>query len=215
MQQCCRGDGMLALRSAFGLARRASGQLPRALGSIRALRSLSGAVQLPGQREALPTQHRSLSTTRALPRAAAVEAPTSSSGPASAGGPRAAPNAPTFQEAISRLQEYWAGVGCALWLPHNTEVRAVVCQISTHWAGRHWRGLHAGRSACPAASWAAWRHQRWRPSRRATPLARMRPPYAAFAVAASLWNPAPRGCLRNSATAAAVHSLPRRWVLAP
>lgn len=32
--------------------------------------------------------------------------------------------APTFQEAISRLQQYWASVGCAMWLPHNTEVGA-------------------------------------------------------------------------------------------
>lgn len=32
------------------------------------------------------------------------------------------PGAPTFQEAISRLQDYWASVGCAVWLPHNTEV---------------------------------------------------------------------------------------------
>jgi len=31
---------------------------------------------------------------------------------------------PTFQEAISRLQHYWASVGCALWLPHNSEVGA-------------------------------------------------------------------------------------------
>lgn len=30
----------------------------------------------------------------------------------------------TFQDAISRLQEYWSSVGCALWLPHNTEVGA-------------------------------------------------------------------------------------------
>ncbi|EFJ48902.1 hypothetical protein VOLCADRAFT_59982 [Volvox carteri f. nagariensis] len=33
-------------------------------------------------------------------------------------------DAPTFQEAISKLQEYWASVGCAIWLPHNTEVGA-------------------------------------------------------------------------------------------
>lgn len=30
----------------------------------------------------------------------------------------------TFQDAISKLQEYWSSVGCALWLPHNTEVGA-------------------------------------------------------------------------------------------
>lgn len=33
--------------------------------------------------------------------------------------------APTFQEAIAKLQDYWASVGCAVWLPHNTEVQRV------------------------------------------------------------------------------------------
>jgi hypothetical protein len=32
--------------------------------------------------------------------------------------------APSFQEAIKRLQDYWASVGCIVWLPHNTEVGA-------------------------------------------------------------------------------------------
>ena len=32
--------------------------------------------------------------------------------------------APTFQQAINRLQDYWASKGCAVWLPHNTEVGA-------------------------------------------------------------------------------------------
>ena len=27
----------------------------------------------------------------------------------------------TYQEAISKLQEYWSSVGCVVWLPHNTE----------------------------------------------------------------------------------------------
>ncbi|GFH25586.1 uncharacterized protein HaLaN_23572, partial [Haematococcus lacustris] len=30
----------------------------------------------------------------------------------------------TFQQAISKLQAYWAERGCMLWLPHNTEVGA-------------------------------------------------------------------------------------------
>eukprot|EP00210_Caulerpa_lentillifera_P001195 g1151.t1 len=30
----------------------------------------------------------------------------------------------TFQEAISRLQQYWSSVGCTIYLPHNTEVGA-------------------------------------------------------------------------------------------
>lgn len=33
--------------------------------------------------------------------------------------------APTFQEAIAKLQSYWSSVGCTVWLPHNTEVRLV------------------------------------------------------------------------------------------
>jgi hypothetical protein len=44
----------------------------------------------------------------------------SSNGAAGAGSSAA----PSFQEAISRLQEYWAAQGCLVWLPHNTEVGA-------------------------------------------------------------------------------------------
>ena len=36
----------------------------------------------------------------------------------------AAAQGPTFQDAILRLQEYWASNGCAIGLPHNTEVGA-------------------------------------------------------------------------------------------
>lgn len=32
-------------------------------------------------------------------------------------------DAPTFQEAVIRLQNYWAKFGCAICQPHNTEVR--------------------------------------------------------------------------------------------
>ena len=39
-------------------------------------------------------------------------------------GPRGNPEAPTFQDAILRLQNYWSSQGCAIWLPHNTEVGA-------------------------------------------------------------------------------------------
>lgn len=38
-------------------------------------------------------------------------------------GPPVNNGAPTFQDAISRLQTYWANQGCAVYLPHNTEVR--------------------------------------------------------------------------------------------
>ena len=51
-------------------------------------------------------------------------APTAVSGPAKvmehSNGTR--PGAPSFQEAMRRLQEYWVGFGCAVFLPHNTEV---------------------------------------------------------------------------------------------
>lgn len=36
----------------------------------------------------------------------------------------------TFQEAITRLQQYWASVGCALWQPHNSEVQYVASSLS-------------------------------------------------------------------------------------
>ncbi|KXZ51509.1 hypothetical protein GPECTOR_12g472 [Gonium pectorale] len=53
-------------------------------------------------------------------------APATNGSPAAPPGPRngLVPDAPTFQEAIAKLQEYWASVGCAIWLPHNTEVGA-------------------------------------------------------------------------------------------
>ena len=114
---------MQAAMRLSGLCGRAAGaQLPvqRLITGSRTLRALPAVCQLPHLGHL--SQRASLATGRALPRATAVEAPTAST-PASNGGPRAPAGVPTFQEAISRLQEYWAGVGCALWLPHNTEVR--------------------------------------------------------------------------------------------
>lgn len=111
---------MLAMRTLAMCRTAAARQLPRALTGSRALRTLCAAAPLPGRRATQPSQPRGVSSGRALPQAAAVEAPTAASPAASAKGP--ANGAPTFQEAISRLQEYWASVGCALWLPHNTEV---------------------------------------------------------------------------------------------
>lgn len=109
------------------LARRGLGQLPRSLGSSRALRTSASAAQQPRRREPLAplAPQRSLASSA---RAAAVDAPSSapSSQTAGDGGKGLAPGVPTFQEAIARLQTYWAGVGCALWLPHNTEARAAV-----------------------------------------------------------------------------------------
>ena len=40
----------------------------------------------------------------------------------------------TFQEAIARLQSYWASVGCAVWQPFNSEVGLTI--------GRSISGLH-------------------------------------------------------------------------
>ena len=34
------------------------------------------------------------------------------------------PHAPSFQDAVARLAAYWGQTGCALWLPHNSEVGA-------------------------------------------------------------------------------------------
>jgi glycyl-tRNA synthetase len=62
-------------------------------------------------------------------QAVAVQAPvpnqtTSTEGrPAAASGGRRA-SALTFQDAIAKLQDYWAKQGCIVWQPHNTEVGA-------------------------------------------------------------------------------------------
>ena len=79
---------------------------------------------------AVPAGARSLSRTGAAAPAAAAHAPAAAT-PAVAvdsGATSAAQrsglvkDAPSFQEAIAKLQEYWASIGCAIWLPHNTEV---------------------------------------------------------------------------------------------
>ena len=113
---------LVAMRTLAVCRSAAARQLPRVVTGSRALRTLCAAAPLPGRRSAQPPQPRGVSSGRALPQAAAVEAPTAAS-PAAASAKGPANGAPTFQEAISRLQEYWASVGCALWLPHNTEVR--------------------------------------------------------------------------------------------
>ncbi|EIE22621.1 hypothetical protein COCSUDRAFT_53607 [Coccomyxa subellipsoidea C-169] len=48
----------------------------------------------------------------------------SASGSSNGASPRAKAAALTFQEAVARLQEYWASVGCAVWQPFNSEVGA-------------------------------------------------------------------------------------------
>lgn len=54
--------------------------------------------------------------------------------------PRSPASAPSFQDAITKLQAYWASVGCALWLPHNTEV------IQRRWTQMHC--LHGSLLSC-------------------------------------------------------------------
>lgn len=72
-----------------------------------------------------PVHHMATSSSRGIRASAAAVEPSSapSMSSNSSSGPTN-PNAPSFQEAIARLQEYWASVGCAVWLPHNTEVGA-------------------------------------------------------------------------------------------
>lgn len=53
--------------------------------------------------------------------AAGVAAPVEAS---SSNGGSFATAAPTFQDAIRKLQDYWASAGCVVWMPHNTEVGA-------------------------------------------------------------------------------------------
>lgn len=134
---------MLTAMRTLAVCRRATLQLPRAATSARALRALCAATPLPGRRPAQPPQPRTLATGRVLPRAAAVEAPAASS-PAAGSSKGTAGSAPTFQEAIARLQDYWASVGCALWLPHNTEVRARL-RHGSHAHGRSEEVLVAAR----------------------------------------------------------------------
>jgi hypothetical protein len=58
-------------------------------------------------------------------RAISTDAPAASSASAeSSASYPTNPEAPTFQDAILRLQQYWSSKGCAIWLPHNTEVGA-------------------------------------------------------------------------------------------
>ena len=57
-------------------------------------------------------------------RAISTDAATSTEASTASKTPAAPATGPTFQDAILRLQQYWSSKGCALWLPHNTEVGA-------------------------------------------------------------------------------------------
>lgn len=58
---------------------------------------------------------------QAAPAASDASAEQHTNGSNGAGKPATA-TALTFQEAVARLQEYWASVGCAVWQPFNSEV---------------------------------------------------------------------------------------------
>ncbi|PNW77355.1 hypothetical protein CHLRE_10g433000v5 [Chlamydomonas reinhardtii] len=96
--------------------------LPRAAQPLR----LAGVVAnagASGSRNLVRASAAAPAATTAAPASAAAVATTPSNGaaPARSG---LVKDAPSFQEAITKLQEYWASVGCAIWLPHNTEVGA-------------------------------------------------------------------------------------------
>lgn len=119
-----------ALRSSNGL----TAQAPVAqLHTSSIHRQLSARVLSPAAQHALqqrPAASRSLVTATAAAPAVA-EQPTSAAAPqqqsAHSNGVSSKGNsgtAPTFQEAVKRLQDYWSAQGCIVWLPHNTEVGA-------------------------------------------------------------------------------------------
>ncbi|KAF8057144.1 EDD1 [Scenedesmus sp. PABB004] len=102
-----------------------------ACGQLRGAGALRGA--LAARPQTLPAAaRRSLAAAPRASAAAAAPSAPAPSAPAPAGaqangaaaGPGASGAAPTFQEAIKRLQDFWAAAGCVVWLPHNTEVGA-------------------------------------------------------------------------------------------
>lgn len=95
---------------------------PAAAGTTRP-RAVPSASPAPQRSAIAQQQRRAVQPARAAAVDVAAPAPTPSAQPAPAR-PAGNPSAPTFQQAITKLQEYWASVGCAIYLPHNTEVGA-------------------------------------------------------------------------------------------
>ncbi|KAK9839286.1 hypothetical protein WJX81_005719 [Elliptochloris bilobata] len=95
----------------FGQQRCAAGTLPGPHRAHSRCRAASGATQSAA---AAPVTAHDPSPNPSVPASA------SSNGT----GARAGAGALTFQEAVARLQQYWAAQGCAVWLPHNSEVGA-------------------------------------------------------------------------------------------
>ena len=103
------------MQRAFAASLRYGGSLAAPTTARRSLASTSRAS--PSTSSGL-TPRRAVRVCRAISTEAA---PAESSANAAASPPT---NAPTFQDAILRLQQYWSSKGCAIWLPHNTEVGA-------------------------------------------------------------------------------------------
>lgn len=105
------------------------------LHSSRLHKQLSARTLSPAAQHALqqqqPAVRRVLTASAAAP-AVADQAPAAPAGNQQAqhstsngaGSKGNASTAPTFQEAVKRLQDYWSAQGCIVWLPHNTEVGA-------------------------------------------------------------------------------------------
>ena len=106
--------GCSALGESGARAERDGGRGP----TCRAARCLACAGPLPVRLVPLVP---SLTSMRLPSRSVASEARPA---PAHAASPPGPAQGPTFQEAIQRLQDYWSRQGCAVWLPHNTEVGA-------------------------------------------------------------------------------------------
>lgn len=104
----------------------------------RAYRQLSSRSLFPAAQHALQHQQQHHAAARRMV-AASASAPAVADQPSAAAaaqqhsqpatgngvsGKSGAVTAPTFQEAVKRLQDYWSAQGCIVWLPHNTEVGA-------------------------------------------------------------------------------------------
>eukprot|EP00892_Ulva_mutabilis_P006376 jgi/Ulvmu1/410/UM001_0417.1 len=71
----------------------------------------------------LSTAHRLGARSHVRTFASSTSAPAGQATGAPSNGSRRG-DAPSFQEAIFRLQQFWSSRGCVVWLPHNTEVGA-------------------------------------------------------------------------------------------
>lgn len=90
-----------------------AGRRAASLHLLAAARRLSASASAAAAAAAPPATNNAVHSTAA--------ANSNGASPSSA----ADPTAPTFQQAIASLQDYWSkAAGCAVWLPHNTEVGA-------------------------------------------------------------------------------------------